>query len=310
MADSYTPKQITVPEIIALRNQCTKPIDMLDIPNIFVPSHMVCKKRSTQASDTIAIHIRVLFNSLTSDNIDSIKVQLISTVVERVKSVELIDEVATEILSNFIISSINIDNYMHLLNAICSACVELPSTEEKKVSKTIGNYFLDKCKNKIFQFIKEDNIRRIAMFDHDDPDQFDLYNKERERINNMIITICALYSQRNTNLVRLTAVQLYHLIKIIMNTYFKYHKKMLELGDPYEGECADEEEYFIVSQMATLYAEQLYTFMFHQAKHFNQDPTTINEQRMIQLVDEFRNKLVPTLTEHFLISNCKNIEYE
>jgi hypothetical protein len=312
--NAYTSRTISVQKLIALMNQKVKPIDGLNIPNITVPQHLISKKRATEASDNIVVNTRHLFNSLTKDNIHSIKEQFRAAIVAKAKSVEMLDEIAQEILKNFIISEINIGNYMHLLNAVSPICVLLPGTQDKSgtgknVSSTIGNFFLQKCKELIFKYISEDNIRSLAKMDLSDPDQEDAYGREREKIINLIITICYLYEQRHVSSTRLSALQLYYLIGNMFTSYNQLQQKMNELGNPYEGDCSDEEEYEIIRKMCNLYAEQLYTFMAREAKEFSKDPDQIKGQTLKTLVGRFKLEIVPTLTEDFLISKCGDIQY-
>jgi hypothetical protein len=309
-----TPSIISVQQLLTWKIQKAKPIDGLMIPNITIPAHLVSKKRQTEANDTLAINIRMLFNSLTSENLPKVKEQLRSTIVEKAKTPELIEEVAQEILANFIISEQNINNFMHLLNAVSAACVLIPQGINKidntrNVSKTIGNFFLQKCKDMIFKLIGNDNIRKLAKMDLDDSDQLDIYNREREKINNLIVTICTLYSQRKTGNLNLTAFQLYDLINTILTSYALLQTKLVELGDPYEGTCTDEEEYELCRKMCSLYGEQLYMFMSKKAKDFSKDQTVVKGQTLAILINKFKNEIVPTLTENFLVSNCESIEY-
>lgn len=304
--------KITISDFRLFKKQKVKPIDGLNIPGITIPSHLVSRIRQTQALDTLSINIRSLFNSLTPDNLLKVKEKLNSIVIEKARNQEMIEEIAQEILSNFIVSENNIKNYMFLLNAISQACVLLtPKTESKavNVSPTIGNFFLEKCKTLIFNFIKMENIRTLAKMDLDDSDQLDIYNREREKITNLILTICYLYEQRKTKHIKLSALQLFHLINTILKIHETLLSRMRILGDPMEDECSDEMEYEILRKMCSLYAEQLYTFMYKEAKEFVMDTTVVNNTTLSELVNKFRNDVVPNLSEAYLISKCESIDY-
>lgn len=306
-----TPHRLTVSQLLSLKNQTVKPIDGLNIPNITMPSHLVSKKRSTEANDTLAVNIRLLFNSLTNDNITESKERLRSIVYAKAQNVEMLNEIAEELLQNFIISEQNIKNYMHLLNAIWNASVliQCPDASDK-VSPTIGNYFLNKCKDMIFNNISEKHIRMLALMDQDDSDDLDKYNREREKIINLIITICHLYAQRTTAYIKLTAVQIFSVLKIILDTYTNIQNKMKELGDPYEDECEDEDEYECCRRMCSIYAEHVYTFLSQQGREFFIDKTVVKDQNLGYLINRFSTEIIPTLTEAYLISKCKSLTFE
>lgn len=311
-----SPQSISIKQMITFRGRADqiKPIDDLNIPNITIPQNLMGKKRSTEINETITISIRHLFNSLTSDNISEIKQQLKNTITKAQNS-EMIEEIAQEILSNFLISEKNIKNYMQLLNSVHMNCILLKSQNKQNdgtpnVTPTIGNYFLRKCGNMIFGYISEENIRRLAQLDQYNDDELDRYNREREKINNLIVTICCLYEQRKTSYIKLTSIQLYVLIDTILMYYQRCQSKMKELGNPYQNEqCSDESEYEILRKMCSLYAEQLYILMKNEAKEFINDQTIIKGNTLKKLVDRFRNEVIPTLTEAYLISKCESIDY-
>lgn len=317
MADEfYKPETISVQTLIALKQQKIKPIDGLNIPNITIPTHLASKKRATEAnSESLVVITRQLFNSVTKDNIAQIKEQFRQAIIVKVQSEKMIEEVAEEMLQNFMVNENNIIIFMNLLNAVSPACILITSEEKqgpgKNLSSTIGNIFLKKCRDTIFSFISEDNIRELAKIDQDDSDQLDIYNRQREKIINLIVTICCLYEQRHTPNIKLTALQLYNLMTIIFEYHNKLQQKMKDLGNPYneDEECKDEEEYEICRKMCNLYAEHLYTFMYREAKEFAKDPDQINGQTMKSLIDRFKNDIVPNITEEYLRSKCQDIEY-
>lgn len=313
---AYRPSIISIDSFSILQNKEVKPIDGFAIPNIVIPSHLAPKRRPTQAANTASILVRKLFNSLTQDNMELVKNQLRTTVTEKATSPDVIEEIAHEILGNFLISSQNIDNYMTLLNSIDRVCVQMNINGENKYSMTIGKYFLQMCRLKIFKYISENHSRKLAVFDQDDDDDLDKYNRKKDRIINMVLTICAIYLQRDRCSLKLTAMQMFPLINTIMLSYMNSFKIMDKLGDPYETDCEDEDEYFIRKNMCILYADQLYNFFNKLGKEFMLDPTLIEDKKskktntMSVLVERFQTTIIPTLTESYMISKCKNIVYE
>ena len=323
-ANKHEPLTISIKELLSYKNRSVKPIDGLNIPNITVPSHLVSKKRITEADNKLVIDIRQLFNSLTSENISLVKDKLRDAIIEKAKTNEMIKEIAEEILLNFLVSEQHIKNYIHLLNAISPMCVLMETNNSTgnqlgascKIDcktippQTIGNFFLNNCKNMIFDNISEKTIRSIAEFDLDNSDELDEYTKKREQIENLIITLCFLYDQRDTNNIKLKAVQLYGVLNIIFDNYKKNYDTMMKLGDPDDPDkdCENEEEYDILKKMCTIYASQLYTFMARSGNDFMSDKTIINGCTMADLVIKFQTEVIPTLTDSFLVSKCEEMK--
>jgi len=224
------PKIISIDQMLQWKKICRmKPIDGLHIENITIPAHLASKKRITEAPDTIAIHVRKFFNSVTEHNVASVQKQLIEIVISKAQNVASIIEIADEILKSFMVAGEqNIKNYIQLLNVIHSAQILVPDSPEG-TSKTIGYYFLQKCRDTIFDKIGETNVSSLAKMDLDDPDQLDTYTREREKIINLIITICGLYDQRNTTFFKINRMPIFSVVKNLLDVYQKYHKKWKHL---------------------------------------------------------------------------------
>lgn len=307
------PKIITIEQFTSFSKEIVYPIDGLKIPNILVPKSLVGKSRPTEINNTLSINIRKLFNGLTNDNIEIIKNQLQNIILTEVKDFSSIKEIADEILSNFLISDQHIEKYILLLNTISTACVKIPdpnNVSSTKMSPTIGTVFLNKCRDLIFGYIKEENIRKLALLDEENLDEQDVYNRERSKISNLIITICYLYGQRNTNYIRLCAPQIYEVINTLINNYVINNTKMKKLGNPYnDEECKDEREFEILKKMCSLYAENLYIFMVKKGSEINNDPQLVKNKLLKTLIIRFKSEVVPSLTEAYLISNCETLKY-
>lgn len=323
MDNIVKPNIIPYDEMMKLKTYPIEPVNM-DIPNINIPLTMTVKKRETEAPNTISVNIRSLLNSLTSDNILQVKEKIREVIINKVQNIDMLNEIAHELLEQFIITEQHIKNYMQILNSIHAAKILIvdQTTNEKKLSDTIGNCFLKQCRILIMEKISEENILNLAKLNLDDYKQLLVYNKEKSKILNLIIVICCLYEQKTTTYVRINAEQIFSVMNKIFDIYKKLQTKMLNLGNPYEEECKDEEEYFICEKMCTIYAEQLYTFIYTCYDLFMNDQTLINSGfreypistqntttnfTMKDVILKFKLEIIPTLTEAFLISKCNEL---
>lgn len=299
--------KIDIHQFMELKKRNVEPVTELMLQNIKIPPNL--KNKRIDISNDLIINIRQLFNSLTKNNIEDIKKKLKEIIISKSHTSETMENISNEILLNFIISERNIKNFMSLLNAVSLICVLIGDDKNKKnVSPTIGNFFLNKCKEMIFNLLDDKNINMLAKLDQDNIDDLDTYNKGREKIINLIITICYLYGQRNTSYVKLLPSHIYSLMNLIIEKYNNNNKIMKELGNPYESECLNEEEYITLSNMNILYAEQLYTFLEYKGTEMIKDDTIIKETTLNKLVKKFKEEIMPTLTEAFLISKCENLK--
>lgn len=305
----YSPIRISIDKLASYKNLKVKPIDGLVIPNITVPPHLVSKKRITEAEDKLTINIRQLFNSVTFDNIHAVREQLRIVIIEKAKTIEMIKEIADEILINFLVNEQNIGNYMCLLNSIYPMGVLHENDMQPREPKTIGQFFLFNCRNLILEHISETKTRLLAELDQYDPDELDKYATEREKNTNLLVTLCYLYKQRDTTGIKLRAQQLYPLLTTILDSYKSIKKKMSMLGDPDIGFDTDDNEieYDMLRKMSVIYAEQLYVFVAKCRTDCMDDQSVINNGKMSDIIHRFKTEVIPTLTEAFLISKCEEL---
>jgi len=179
--------------------------------------------------------------------------------------------------------------------------------EPNRAPIPLRRFFLNGCKDMIFKFVSKENIQRLAEFDTDNTDQRDQLNKERERIDNLILTLCYLYDQRSLDIdyIKISARNLYPLLEQMMNNYLEIHQEMEKLGDPYgDIGCTDEDRYELIRKMGIIYAELLLLFIEKECYSFMTDETEIayaitdnvNSKKMAQLMTIFRDKIVSTPT--------------
>lgn len=316
-------KYIAVSALDHKKNAPIIPIPDLNIPNITIPQHLTTK-RIIENTDTISTYIRPLFNSITKENILQVREELRRIIIAKAHSIEKLDEVANEILENFLISEKNIKNYMQLLNAVYNASILIADakTPDKRLC-SVGNLFLDKCKNLIYKSIHKNNIEKLSKLDLDDNDQLDVYNREREKIINLILTLCELYNQRNEPLIKLNGKHLFYVIKFILDTHHEIRLKLIEIGNPYEDDPPEnnnlEEEEWIESyeslnRMCNLYAEQICIFLNIEGKQFRldkniiDDPSYGKELNLSSLIDRFHFEVFPFITEPYIKSKYDNLK--
>ena len=291
---------------------------LIPIPNIVMTD--------TSKKKLVVSEVRTLFNNVTKTNVDEFKMDLRKIVIEFLTKTsennipEEMNKIANEILQNFIVSESNIKLYIQMLNAIFNVAVNHidPISGKPVRSKPIAHYFMDNCRTLIFKYISEEHIRKLATRDQEDEDELDLFNKEKAKVCNLIITICCLYDQRNTPDIKLTALQVYNIINVILNKYTEITIRMKKLGNPYEGEeCVDELEYDYLNRMCTLYYEQIIIFLDLEYESFINDKTIVQEKVMIDnnsitqdkflsdLVTRFKNEVYPNVVEPHLKQKCE-----
>lgn len=304
------PTEITVEQILEFRKYVAKPIPNFIIPGIYIPPHLEEKTITFENLNTYIATIRKIMNTITDTTCPASIKKIEKIITENFRTSKDVESVAVEILENFLVSDRCLDLFMRILNTVSPYCVVIDKVE-KKTTKKIGEYFLSHCRSKIFGMINIDVVRELCLLDQDDIDQQDKYGKDMERTFNMINLLCELYSQRNTNNINVRAPQIGSAIHHIITVYRNLQNKLKELGDPYEGECQDEEEYMLVTRMCTVYGDLLYGFMNKQIASFMSDQNVINPDigKLCNLVEIFKTEIIPSLTESYLISKCNDLNF-
>jgi len=243
--------------------------------------------------------------------------QHVSSLKDRIKEKmqEKLVEITTELLNSFIICDPKLlPVYMKLLNMISNVAIQWthPETLEITQSDPIKSYFLKNCKKLIYDYISENNIRLLSSKNLDDPDEEDFYHKEKNKIVNIIMTICSLYDQRNnTTDIKLMAPHINGILCDILNICIKLITTMKELGNPYEiDDCKDEIEYILSHRMCIFYSELILVFLDKEFSSFMNDKTPISKNTTLTLSDfvhKFKEIIFPILEEPYLIAKCKQI---
>ena len=321
------------PDFLRSKLTCpTIPIPgLVPIPNIVMVDSN--KKKS------VVFGVRNSFNKVTKTNVDEIKKELrinVTEILVNVKNPEInlakeMNEIANEILHNFIVSEFNIKIYIQMLNEIHNIALNYIDTKGTSVSsKSISYYFIDNCRKLILKYISIEHIRTLALKDQEDEDELDLFNKEKSKICNLIITICSLYDQRdtfdqkNSPSIQLGAIPLYKIINTILNTYSNLTSRMKKLGNPNDEntECSDEFEYECLDRMRMMYAEQVIIFFDLEYGSFIKDNTIVQETIVIgdksivqdkllsNLITRFESEVYPNVNEPHLKLKCEKFGFK
>jgi len=125
------------------------------------------------------------------------------------------------------------------------------------------------------------------------------------------LTTCSLYCQNNSNLIHLNGTQFFSIASEINKYHEKIESDLEKLGNPYDGVCQDEETYFILEKMCTIYAEQFYYIILKCGKLLEDEKDQIvykNKKMAIKdILPIVKKYFSDHLTEPFLISKYKSI---
>lgn len=304
--------------LMAHKSDKTVPIPGLAIPNINFPSEM--KSQKIINNNTISEAIRPFFNSVTTTNIKEVCEKLRAIIMKKIKKPAELKEVASEILDHFMLNETGIPVYLEMINSVhdITMSIKVPNEDGtiSETKKTINYYFIDECRIRIMIFVRErSTIQKLAELDLGDEDQLDKYNKEREKMLNLIITLCEIYKSRNTGGITISGKNLISCITFLLNNYNNTIKEHLSEKTKYENELLDKldkgeeidddyemmQKLDILKKMSVLYAEQLYMFLLKGM------PDLKKESDIKNIITRVKEEVVPTLEAGHLIANYNEI---
>lgn len=305
------PQSISKEFIMSRISLPTLPIESPEfkIPNISIPKHMAKKPIIKATTEDTILNIRMILNNVTGNNINSSIVKMRQSIVSGVSNPKELEDIADEIYACILVSPDNVVNGIMLVDSVAKMCVKL---ETGLVSKNIGVFVVDKCRNDIIRSIDLTVMMDLCILnDYENVDDLDVYTRKKHHIMNLIQLICLLYKRRDDpSNIRIGSVPVYTLINKIMDSYNVTMNTCEELGDPYSDEgCRDEQAYDDHRKIAVLYSEFLYEFMSIIAQELGSDVTVYKENKVSNVVSRFRDDIVPTISESYLISKCRNIKY-
>lgn len=278
----------------------------------------------------ILTEIRKLFNIVTPTNVEDIKKTLrhlvTSHIISKTDILKIEREmniISGEILNNFLVSESNITLYMQLIGEIHSISTIFtdPITLKQKSSRPIRAFFLVKCHQQTLSFLSEDFVRELAVLDPDDEDDADILHKGKNKVFNMLTTLCYLYDQSDkSGLISINNSQMHEIVDILLEKFTNITVKMNHLGNYHNGnECKDYDEFDLLFGMRLIYAEFIIAIMKMEYKSFVKNTNIIKQKKIIlgnqiqietnlsNAAEIFRTKVISEIQAPHLISRCEDI---
>jgi hypothetical protein len=315
MQASYRPKSINLEAFYYYYNNGKfDNIVIKKLTNVTVPSYLMPKICFEENVKNITFDVKFTLNSLTNSNTNEIKKKLKTIITKNTtdnKNNMLIIKIVTEeILNGFLKTKNCFNGYLTILNLCSKICVRSDDLTNK-TTFTIGKSFIIECRNLSIKLYGATNIKRLASIlpscDGDDDNKF---NEEKDEILNLTRILCSLYNQRtDSSKIKLIAEELYPLINKIIDIYIIHRNKFKALPNPYNIDYDDDAaenidelifNYEVTKGIVKLYSEIIYVFMENCSDQFISD-TNDKNNNMSKLVDRFKNEVIPTLIDQWII---------
>ena len=307
----YEPPVLTVSLLLKCKSFAVRPVEgCQNIPGITIPPHLMYKGGLGLTAQTIEEQIRPLFNVLDVNNTQETIENLRHIIKTKVTKKEDSVSIAREFLNNFLISDKNITRYLLLLNNVHKMIIKTDDNTELGEGDSIGSLFINECQTTFKKVVCDSNMEILVRYNIDNLDEEREYNSGFSKIVNLLHLFCKLYEQRHSSHVKLTAIQIIFVVMKITDSYLLNHKKMAEYYDDDAEDFIDEEKYEFHKKIIKIYGHALYVLFKDQGKQFYRDQTIKNGISLKSLIDKFTQEIVPKLMEPYLISLCKNLEFD
>lgn len=306
MTSTYKPKFISSKFFVANMDQKVPAIPDISIAKIVIPDHLLPVVTDNISVNSISKKIRYYFNNTTPQSLVIIKPKLSEYMSLNMTSLENYTEIVDEIFENFLVNSEVINDYMELLNH-----VQMIQYDDNGKIKTVGNGFINKCGQVAHDIISYKKIRELASYNLSNDDDLDKYNRYKDRVKNLFLTICSLYDQRHITKLSVNIEHIYPLISLMINYFMNCMRQLSTLsskhGSDLELTRSNESDINLFKKMSNIYAGFIYIFIKREKYNFLQDTNrTKQNETMSSIVTMFEKNIVPKITDGALLSLVNN----
>lgn len=304
-------KLITLMNSISCDNVLITPISGFKIQNINMPD---CYKKQHELQKTTLSEIRLIFNTLTYNNLDNSEINLTNVLhnslpVEannkKISNYNLLLQIIKEILELFLVDQKNVKMFYILLSKVANIAVG----DDFKYS--IKYIFLQECRLKFNNLTNELNIRHLASQDDSD-DGRDIYTRGFDKISNLMLLFSELYIMRDKPVLNIGSNQMISIIIALFENYTESYKNCTSFLNKYDLDEIDDDlynEYLILKKINIIYASHICYVFSLTISLFKNDKVEYKNTSLHNLIDRFKNEIVPTIKEKYLISKIKDIEW-
>ena len=250
-----------------------------DIPNISVPEELVPKgkvKKNTR-DDHITRELTTIFNRVTNTNYKH-EIEQLKTFMKTINTTSEIIIVVNELIHIIYICD-NIDKlkiFLEMINSIANYSTKNITDPTK--DKKLGYFFLNKIRDELYKYFssnEKSELRELVNNNVDgDIDLLDKYTKTMSIINHLIMVVCVLYGNKgnpNMTSISISSQIICSLMMRLINEYNMKKKDMAKIGNPFEEDCSDEDEYFAVDKECKVYLKMILYFIEYSGANFIKD---------------------------------------